>query len=161
MDDAGTRTPSGAGSNRVVHAPFGTKGLADLADGAVGAEGLPHRREQIRVPLGRLDDGRERRGCRLGVPFGPHARGPLELAALGRRVDPLQLGLGVVVLGEAVDADDHALAALDLALPLERGLLDLVLDEAGLDRRDRAAELVDALDQLPGTRPRARPSATR
>ena len=33
---------------------------------------------------------------------------------------------------------------------LERRLLDLALDEALLDRLDRAAQLVDPLDQLPG-----------
>ena len=54
----------------------------------------------------------------------------------------------LVVLGEAVDADDDALAGLDLALELVRRLLDLVLGEALLDRRDRAAELVDPRDQL-------------
>jgi hypothetical protein len=47
-----------------------------------------------------------------------------------------------------VDADDHALALLDLALPAERGLLDLLLHPAGLDRGHRAAELVNTGDQL-------------
>src|SRR6267378_1201416 len=40
--------PLGAGTNRVIHAPFGTKGLADLAHRAACAQCLPHRREQIR-----------------------------------------------------------------------------------------------------------------
>ena len=58
----------------------------------------------------------------------------------------------LLTLGEAVDADDHALAGLDLLLPAERRLLDLRLHEALLDRGDGAAELVDLQDQLPGLR---------
>ena len=54
----------------------------------------------------------------------------------------------LVGVGEGVDADDHALARLDLLVPAERRLLDLALDEALLDRSDGAAELVDPLDQL-------------
>ena len=53
---------------------------------------------------------------------------------------------------ERVDADDHALAALDLLRPPKRGAFDLALHEAALDRRHRAAELVDPLDQVPGAR---------
>ena len=87
-----------------------------------------------------------------GVPLSAHARGALELATLRLRVDPQQLDAPGVVLLVAVDADDRALARLDLLLPLEGGLLDLVLHEAPLDRLDRAAELVDALDQLPRAR---------
>ena len=64
----------------------------------------------------------------------------------------MQLDRLLLTLGEAVDADDHPLAGLDFLLPAERRLLDLALHEALLDSRDRAAELVDALDQLPGLR---------
>ena len=60
------------------------------------------------------------------------------------QLDPL----GLAVVGEGVDADDRALARLDLARPGVGRSLDLGLDEAGLDRRDRAAELVDPADQL-------------
>ena len=52
------------------------------------------------------------------------------------------------LLRELVDADDDAVAALDRDLEAVGGLLDLALDEAGLDRGHRAAELVDTLDQL-------------
>ena len=53
------------------------------------------------------------------------------------------------MLLEAIDADDRPLSRLDLPLVLEGRLLDLVLDEPLLDRRDGAAQLVDPLDQLP------------
>ena len=68
----------------------------------------------------------------------------------------MELHLLLVVLGEAIDADHHPLARLDLPLEAVGGLLDLPLHEALLDGRDRAAELVDPLDQLPGALARAR-----
>ena len=53
-----------------------------------------------------------------------------------------------VVVAEAVDADDDPLAGLDLALDPVRGLLDLALLVAGLDRRERAAHRVDLVEVL-------------
>ena len=53
-------------------------------------------------------------------------------------VGPLQLDVLLPGLLEAIDAHDHALARLDLLLVAERRLLDLALDEALLDRGDRA-----------------------
>src|SRR4029079_17336943 len=76
----------------------------------------------------------------------------LELTLLGRGIDALQLDPVALRLFVAVDAHDHALAAFDLLLPVERRLLDLVLDEAALDRLHRAAEAVDLLDELPRAR---------
>src|SRR5579864_9052492 len=38
-----------ARANRVVHAPLGAERLADLADRAVRAQRLAHRRQQVRV----------------------------------------------------------------------------------------------------------------
>jgi hypothetical protein len=60
----------------------------------------------------------------------------------------MQLDRRRLGLGEAIDADDHPLAGLDLLRVAKRGVLDLALDEALLHGRDRAAQLVDALDQL-------------
>ena len=59
-------------------------------------------------------------------------------------------GSDVVVLDEAVHADDHALAVVDRLRVLVGGRLDLVHLEAGLDRGDRATHLVDAVEVLPG-----------
>ena len=95
-----------------------------------------------------LADTHERRCRRLGIPLGAQPCGPLELAALRGRVEPVQLDRFLLRLVELVDADDHALARLDLLLVPERRLLDLLLDEALLDRRDGTASLVDLLDQL-------------
>ena len=74
---------------------------------------------------------------------------PLDLAALRFGIEAVQLDLLLLALREAVHADDDALAGLDPPLVLEGGLLDLALDEALLDRRHGAAELVDSRDQLP------------
>ena len=48
----------------------------------------------------------------------------------------------------AVDADDDALAAVDLALELVRRVGDLALREAALDGLDHAADLVDLVEVL-------------
>src|SRR5581483_7377308 len=61
----------------------------------------------------------------------PH---PLDLLALERRVDLEQRRLVVLVDGEPVDADDHALPRLDLLLVAKRRLRDLALEEVVLDR---------------------------
>ena len=134
---------------RVERAELVAERVRDLADRDAGAERLAHRWQQVLGAGGDTADLRERGVGLLGVPLGPHARRPLQLAPLGVRVDPEQLDLLRVVLDEAVDADDHPLARLDLLVPAERRFLDLALDEALLDRGDRAAELVDPLDQLP------------
>src|SRR5947207_9436091 len=133
---------------RVVHAPFGTKDLADLADRAPGPERVPHGRQQVRLAEGGGAHGGQRRRGLLRTALGAHPGRPGELTAFRLGIDLLKLDRLRLVLDEAVDADDHTLAALDLLLPLESRLLDLVLDEAALDRRDRASQLVHAADQL-------------
>src|SRR5207237_4186574 len=72
----------------------------------------------------------------------------LDLAALERRVDAKDRRRGVLLGDEAVDADDDAIARLDLLLVAERRLCDLPLEEVLLDRRDDAAKLFDPLEVL-------------
>src|SRR5581483_9174714 len=96
----------------------------------------------------RRSHGTQGRLDRHRAALGAHARGALELAPLRLGIEPVNLDRLGRLLGEAVDPDDDALARLDLRLVAKRRLLDLPLDEAGLDRRDGAAERVDALDQL-------------
>ena len=88
----------------------------------------------------------------LQVAVGADACRALELTPLGLGVQPVKLDRLFVGLGETVYPHDHPFTRLDLPLILVGGLRDLVLDEALLHRRNRTAELVDALDQLP--RPR-------
>src|SRR3954454_3163898 len=132
----------------VVLAPLAAQDAADLADRAPGAERLPHRHEHVLGAARRLGDARERRAGGLAIARRAHFRRARELAPLGLRVDHLQLDWLLGLRTVLVDADDHARAGLDLLLPLERRVLDLRLDEALLDRRHGAAELVDPLDQL-------------
>src|SRR5438309_10687819 len=98
---------------------------ADLTDRAAGTQGLAHRDEQVRVALGGGPDGRERPLRCPGVTLRAHAYRPRELAALDLRIDPLELDLAALRLGERVHPDDHALARLDLLRVPERRLLDL------------------------------------
>ena len=86
---------------------------------------------------------------RAGVAPGPHRGGALALAPLGLGVDPVQLDRRLALGRIAVDADDHLLARLHPLVVGERGLLDLILHPARLDRGHRAAELVDLGDQRP------------
>ena len=62
----------------------------------------------------------------------------------------MELDTLVALLSELVDADDDAFAGFDGALEPVGGFLDLTLDEAGFDRGDGAAELIDPFDQRPG-----------
>src|SRR5438445_460741 len=136
----------------VVHAPHVAQRVADLADRAAGSERFAHRDEEVLLAAGDVSHVGERLLDVREIPFGPHARRALELAPLRLGIEAMELDRLALRLLEPVDADDHALAGLDLPLILERRLLDLVLDEPLLDRRHRAAEPVHALDQLPRAR---------
>ena len=132
----------------VVRAPLRAEHLADLADRAAGAQRLPHRREQVLVGAGHTPHLGQRRLRGRGVPLGPDACRPLELAPLDLGVEAVELDLLLLVLHELVHADDDPLALLDLLRVAVGRLLDLRLDEALLDRGDRAAALLDPVDQL-------------
>ena len=96
------------------------------------------------------------------VALGADARRPLELAALDLRVDALELDLRPP--SASVNAFTPTITRSPDSTSLrvaERRLLDLVLDEALLDRGDGAAELLDPVDQLERRAPRSRSSATR
>ena len=136
--------------------------VADLADGAAGAQRLAHRREQV---LARSPATRRTSASAASAPAASRSartravRSSWRCSAAGsRRCSSIVLALRLL---EAVDADDHALAGLDLRRVAVGRVLDLALDEALLDRRDRAAELVDPVDQLERRAPRARRSAPR
>ena len=77
-----------------------------------------------------------------------NSRQPLDLVALGLRIDAQDVRHLERVLDELVDADDDVLLDAVALVVAERRLLDLVLHE--VDRLDRAAELVDLGDQLLG-----------
>src|SRR3954464_12512935 len=139
-------TASGAAS--VVGAPLLAQNAAELADGALRAERLAQRREEILGPARGRAHPLLRRGGRPGVAPRAPPCGALELAPLPLGVDPQELDPLLLGLLEAVHADDHALARLYLARVAERRLLDLALNDPRLDRRHRPAELVDARDQL-------------
>src|SRR4051794_7059959 len=138
------------GALGVEHAELVAEDVADLPNRAAGSQGLTHRGQQVRLAAGSLADQLQRRRGLFWVPLGPDARSPLELSSLCFRVEAVQLDLLGIGLGVLVDAHDHLLARLHLLREREGGLLDLPLDEPLLDSGDRAADVVDSLDQLAG-----------
>ena len=135
-------------SPAVVGSPELAQRAADLAHRAARPEGVAHRWQQVAGAGGGLADGGERARCVLGIAFGPHAYETVALALLPGRVDAMELDARLGLLAELVDADDDRPTRFDGGLEAVGGLLDLALDEAGLDRRDSTAELVDAGNQL-------------
>ena len=82
----------------------------------------------------------------LLVAVGLELLQPLDLLALGLRVDAQDLDVVELVGDELVHADDDVLLLLVALLVAPGRLLDLGADER--DALDRAAELVDLVDQL-------------
>src|SRR5206468_1881096 len=80
------------------------------------------------------------------VALAPHAAHALALLGLKARVDAQDLDGRFLVDDEVVDTDHDPTLLLELFLVAERGVRDLLLEEADLDRRDDAANLVDALE---------------
>ena len=134
----------------VVRAELLAQRVADLPHRAVGRERFPHRRKEVLGPSSGLAHPRERAFHHRSIPLGAHARGPLDLPLLGLRIQAMELDLlAGLLLDEAVDADENLVAAFEQTLVLVGRILDLVLRETLLHRRDRPAQLVHALDQSP------------
>ena len=126
--------------------------VGDLPDGGVGRDRLDERREEVvGAPRGLLDPP-ERRLPGGRVALRPDAPDGLDLAPFPLRVDRLEGRRRGRLVAEAVHADDDPLAGLDLALGAVRGLLDLALLEAGLDRREGSSEPVDLGEKIAGRR---------
>src|SRR5438128_1628411 len=140
-----------ASALRVVRPPLLTQRVADLADRAPCTKRFSHRDEQVVVAESDAPDIAQSLLRVVAISFRAHAHSSLELPPFRLGIEPVQLDRLALLFRKAVHADDHALAGLDLTLVLERGLLDLFLDEPLLDRGDGTAELVHALDQLPRT----------
>ena len=146
-------------SVRVVGAEELPEGTAELADRGAGGERLAQRGEQVTV---RSATRRTSAIAASTVLASRAARSACVRASCARSISgssrwsSTTSGSSVVV---PVDADDDALAALDVALPGEGRLLDLLLHPALLDRGDGAPELVDPGDQIARAAPRARRSA--
>src|SRR5215208_4325384 len=127
-----------------VGAEHGLEGLDDLALGGMYAGAVKEVRHQIVLVLRR--GGLELGECGLAcgaVAAGADALDAVDLLALQGRVDPQDLDLAVAALGEGVDADELAGAAVVVLLELERRVGDLPLRVAALDRLHHPAQLVD------------------
>ena len=122
---------------------------AGLAYGRARGQCHPERLAEASVVLGRRRAQRGERALDLALVTARTVRSqPVDLPLLGCRIDALELGLDrLALVHEAVDSHDRLLARLDAQLRLEGLLLDALLHPARLDRRDRAAQLVDLGDQ--------------
>src|SRR5512139_2954001 len=111
-----------------VDAPRPPEEVGDLADGGIGRDGLDDRREQVALALRLVLQPAHRRGPGDAIAAGADRAQALDLATLALRVDAQdrrpRAGL---LVREAVDAHDDAIAALDLALDAVCRLLDLAL----------------------------------
>ena len=148
---------------RVVRAELVAQGVADLADRAVRRERLPHRRKEVvGFPRG-VAHPRERRLRGRRVALGRTdavVRSTWRRSASGsRRCSSISSSPSSSTKRLTPTTTCSPLSSC--ALVLVRGLLDLVLREALLDRRDRAAELVDRARSTPRRAPPARASGTR
>src|SRR5919202_6981258 len=125
--------------------------VRDLAEGAEALDTVQDQRHRIRGPAcALLETLQEGPGARL-VSTGAHRAEPLDLPFAHRRVDSENLRRNFGFLGlEAIHADDDPLTRLDLTLEAVRRLLNLALDEALLDCRDRSAQLIHPSDDVPG-----------
>ena len=103
---------------------------------------------KIRFAVPRAASSRARRARSVSAwrPAGAGRPHPRDLIALELRVDRRDLDRRLVGDREVVDADHDALLLLDRALVLVRAPLDLLLDEAALDRGDHAALRLDLVD---------------
>src|SRR4051812_2724003 len=131
-------------------------GVRDLSDGRSGFDRLQDRRNQVVAPARGGGDRVQRRApARLIARRAdlPHA---LDLPRLDQRIDlqgldpaasAVRREISLREIDMAVDADDRGLAGIDPLLRAVRGILDLTLDVGRLDRRQRAAEPVDRLQQ--------------
>ena len=138
----------------VVLAPLLAEHAADLADRAVRAQRVAQRRQHVRGSARGLAHRGERGVGLAGVAPGAHARGALDLAPLGLRVDRCSsIRRRPIRSTYALTPTIDALARLDVAAasgtpPSRSRPARSPASIAG----DGAAELVDPLDQLPGAR---------
>src|SRR5271155_1521961 len=125
--------------------------VRDFPQRAPSANRVDDRRHQVAAVTRRRLDSRERFGRRVRVAFRTHARDARLLLLLELRLDPQNISRRFTARSKLVDPDDDSLLRFNLALVNECRVLNFALHVTTLDRRDRAAEVVDLrkiLDRL-------------
>src|SRR4051794_9960830 len=147
----GTRAPTVAsdGDEFAVLAPGEAKAVADLTNSRMGAHRFEDRGHEVALAAGGPFQAVHRAFPGLDRTLGADAPNPVDLAALTLRVDPLEGRRMDLVVAEAVDPDDDLVPGLDRLLDAVRGLLDLALLEAALDRGERPAHRLDLVEVAP------------
>src|SRR3954447_1885759 len=145
-----SRWLNGADSRLLVLAELLAHDAAHLADRGVRLQGRADRLEQVAAAVGDRAQLFEPGLQLVVVAVLLEGRQPLDLLGLGFRVDAKDVDV-VVRLGDVlVDADDDVLTVLVALVVAPGRLLDLRADVR--DALDRAAQLLDLVDQLLGTR---------
>src|SRR5262249_4474271 len=125
-------------------------GVGDLADGGLRFHGGDDAGYEVAaVPGCGADLFQRRRRCRRAPAGADHAHA-LDLPRFDGRIDRERLDRRTVGIGrEAVHADDRVGSRIDGLLRAVRRFLDLALNQSAFDCRQRAAGVVDAIENLP------------
>src|SRR5687767_5832468 len=132
----------------LVLAEHAAQGVGNLSDGSAPFDGGDDHRHQVfsapRRPVHRVQ-----RGAPLArAAAGAHGADTLHLLALDVRVDAEHAGAAIrMPVSVLVDADDDRGAGVDGLLRAVGRVLELPLNEAGLDGAQRAPACVDPIDQ--------------
>src|ERR1700757_2851985 len=124
-----------------VDTPYIAKRVADFADRGEHPQRLAQRVEHIFIARGGPPDLVQAARDFSRVPPGPQLGEPRRLLMFDRRIDSQRLVGLLVVAGIGIDANDLALAGVDLPRDLVGRPLDLSLLEPLLDGRDCTPEL--------------------
>src|SRR5688572_3893099 len=140
-------TESSSDVNLFVFTKDGAHRVGDLSQSGACFDSGDDRRDEIAAVARCRRDAVDRAlplSLAAAAANGAHA---LDLTRFDFRIDPQQLDRPVAGGRVLIDADHDRLAGIDAPLRLIGGLLDLALDDALLDCRQRPAERIDALEQ--------------
>src|ERR1051326_3602958 len=119
----------------------------DLADRALVAHAVDDQRHEVRAGARAVVELRER-ACDVALARRTERVEARDLIAFDALIDRQDRQRRLPVFDKLVHADDDRLFLFERTLRAIRRFADLVLHEARLDCCDRAAHLLDPLDQL-------------
>src|SRR5206468_10927424 len=109
-------------------------------------DGVDHEGNQIRRIARRGGESIQRGAPDRRFTGRAHGTDALDLTPFDLGVDAKDVDRSALLGREAIDADDHTPAAIDLLLRTVRGLLNVALDQAALDGGQGSARGVDSIE---------------